>query len=283
MSDEIKYLGEEGLDTLIDETYKEIDKRTLAYSLDDSGKGINILGGFGLDSGKAYTVETLFEAKTTNEFIVEGGTVTLPKNYKEYDQLVFGIGTKGDGFAFGLDYFYLDTKISNKMHFAGYKERWGDLTINDKVVTLNHGQCVGEGADRKFNIVSIYGINYGKIANKKPKLSDGVVLYDSKTFNQTVVLNDSYNNYDFIDIIFGSTGDLSAIPTVRDIPFSTTNKYLNWLKANGHQFQHNGYYRRYSAYTVVNDTTFESYRRGQTGENDGVIPFILTVIGYKFE
>ena len=102
--------------------------KTLVESIQNKeGKSLEDLlkeGGSG-GSSLGLNIEEIFKANSSDEMISEGGTITLPKNYDEYDQIVLGIGTKGDGLDYGLDYFYLYPKTSNKIHFAGYYQRWG--------------------------------------------------------------------------------------------------------------------------------------------------------------
>ena len=81
--------------------------KTLMDSVQDTN-GISLKeyikthGGSG-GSSLGLNIEEIFKANSSDEMISEGGTITLPKNYDEYDQIVLGIGTKGDGFDYGLD------------------------------------------------------------------------------------------------------------------------------------------------------------------------------------
>ena len=91
------------------------NKKTLdKLSTSDSGNllfdGKEIKGNGGSGSLSDLNIEEIFKANSADEMVSEGETITLPKNYNEYDQIVLGIGTKGDGFDYGLNYFYLYPK-----------------------------------------------------------------------------------------------------------------------------------------------------------------------------
>lgn len=141
--------------------YDDTETQIGVDNIQDAIKYLIEHGGSGGGSSSGFNIEEIFKANSIDEFISEGGTITLPKNYDKYDQIVLGIGTKGDGFGYGLGYFYLYPKTSNIIHFAGYSGRWGTATFENNICTLSYGRQVGESSDRAFCIASLYGVNFG--------------------------------------------------------------------------------------------------------------------------
>lgn len=195
------------------------NKKTLdKLSTSDNGNllfdGKEIKGNGGSGSLSDLNIEEIFKANSANEMVSEGETITLPKNYNEYDQIVLGMGTKGDGLDYGLDYFYLYPKASNKIHFAGYYQRWGSVTFENNICTLNYGRQAGEDSNRAFCIASLYGINFG---NGQTFAVDDKLDLESENPVQNKVIAASLNGIDtLLDYILGNEIETSNVYKIFD-------------------------------------------------------------------
>lgn len=133
------------------------------------------------------------------------------------------------------------------------------------------------------NETEVYAPSGG--SSSTPKIGAPTILYNNTSFSNSVVLNDDFTNYDFITIIWNTTGDYTGgLSYLRDGGVTHPSSYLEWLKNNNLAIQYTGYYRRYSGYYITNNNTFTFARRGADGEDaNRYSPFIFQVLGYKFE